>query len=324
MLSKRNLKLVSVITILTCCASAAAQKPVVTSNPTPVNSIPANSTPAANDEPTTGSITGSVVNESGQPLTGVAVFVRDINAGGAGRSSTTDAEGNFRINGLGPALYYVTAHLPAYVTRPADTLLPANHYRIGDTVRIEMFRGGVVTGTVINAAGEPVIGVRVRATMIRNAKGETPRIAAFASSERTTDDRGIYRLFGLPPGTFLVSAGGGGFPPTFALNPYESDLPTYAPSSTRDNASEVSVRAGEETTADIRYRGESGHSVSGSVTLSGPSNVSISLTAVGSVTPTGTTFQMPGVRGFAFQGVGDGEYDIVAQEVKSISATTPE
>jgi hypothetical protein len=308
MLSKQSL--FSAIVLLTCCVAAAAQKPVVNSNPT--------------EEQTVGNITGSVVNESGQTLTGVTVFVREINPTGAGRSTATDADGNFRIAGLSPALYYVTAYMPAYVTRPTDTRLPANYYRIGDTVRIEMFRGGVITGTVTNASGEPVIGVRVRATMIRNAKNEASPMSTFVFSERTTDDRGIYRIFGLPQGTFLVHAGGASSVQTFSLTPYDSDMPTYAPSSTRDNAAEVSVRAGEETIADIRYRREPGHSVSGSATLSGSGNAQISLTAVGSVTPIASAFQMPGVRGFAFHGIGDGEYDVVAQEVKSITAASPE
>ena len=55
-----------------------------------------------------------------------------------------------------------------------------------------------------------------------------------------------------------VSAGGIIFNQPFQFNPYDSDVPTYSPSSTRDNAAEVSVRSGEETNADIRYRGEPG------------------------------------------------------------------
>jgi hypothetical protein len=84
----------------------------------------------------------------------------------------TDAEGNFRINGLGPALYFVSAYYPAYVTQPADALWPFNYYRIGDTVRLELMRGGVITGTVVNATGDPVIGVRVRAVMVRTRKAK--------------------------------------------------------------------------------------------------------------------------------------------------------
>src|SRR5688572_18250199 len=308
MLTKQTVNALFLAAMLGCCTCVFAQSRPQGSS----------SAPAVTEEPTVGSISGSVVNESGQPLAGVRVIVREIAPGsGAGRSSTTDAEGNFRINGLGPALYFISTSYPAYVPQPTDVVWPFNHHRLGDSVRIELVRGGVITGTVVNATGEPVIGVRVRAMMVRNAKGEAPRIGVAAVLERTTDDRGIYRLFGLPSGTYLVSAGGATSSQPFRLNPYDSDLPTYAPSATRDSAAEVTLRAGEEINADIRYRGEAGRTVSGSMKIIGSSNGSLTLTAVGSVIPTANAFQMPGARGFEFHGIADGEYDIVATEVKS-------
>ncbi|HEY2962711.1 MAG TPA: carboxypeptidase-like regulatory domain-containing protein [Pyrinomonadaceae bacterium] len=315
MLSKRNLGALAAFVILVVCACVSAQTQ-------PQVSTPASS---STEEPTGGSITGSVVNESGQPLAGVMLFVRNVNpTAGAGRSATTDSEGSFRVKNLDPALYYVTAYFPAYVSQPVDPgATTTSYYRVGDSVRIEMVRGAVITGTVTNSAGEPVIGVRVRAAMIRNAKGEAPRFGITAYLERTTDDRGIYRLFGLPAGTYLVSAGGSASAPNFVLNPYDTDAPTYAPSATRDSAAEVTVRAAEETGVDIRYRGESGHSVSGSVKMTGTTtNASITLTPVGSVIAMANAAQMPASRGFVFNGIPDGEYDIVAQEMRSSASPT--
>ncbi|HXQ73506.1 MAG TPA: carboxypeptidase-like regulatory domain-containing protein, partial [Pyrinomonadaceae bacterium] len=292
--------------MLVCCVSLSAQtRPQGSSSATPVET----------DEPTVGAITGSVVNESGQPLAGVRVSVRDL-SGVAGRTSMTDAEGNFHINGLGPALYFVSAYYPAYISPPTDSAWPFNHYRIGDSVRLELMRGGVITGTVLNATGDPVIGVRVRAIMVRTAKGEPPRAGATSYQERTTDDRGVYRLFGLPTGTYLISAGGATSTQTSNLNPFDTDLPTYSPSSTRDAAGEISLRAGEEVTADIRYRGEPGHSISGSMKVTGPSNGSIALTQAGGMMTIANAFQMPMARGFQFPGIPDGEYDIIATELK--------
>lgn len=293
--------------MLVCCASVLAQ-----TRPQGSSSV----TPAATEEPTVGTITGSVVNESGQPLAGVRVFVREV-SGTASRTSMTDAEGTFRVNGLGPVLYFVTASYPAYVTPPTDTAQwPFIYYRIGDSVRLELMRGGVITGTVLNATGDPVIGVRVRAVMVRTAKGEPPRGGAPAYQERTTDDRGVYRLFGLPTGTYLISAGGSTSPQVAILNPYDLDLPTYSPSSTRDAAGEISLRAGEEVNADIRYRGEPGHTISGSMKVTGPSNGSIALTQAGGTMTMAIAFQMPMARGFQFPGIADGEYEIIATELK--------
>jgi Carboxypeptidase regulatory-like domain len=304
-------KLISApILLIAMCVVLCAQQPA----PTPKKA----------DEPvTTGGINGKVVNETGQSLAGAAVFVRAINSGGGNaRTTTTDLEGNFRVSGLEPALYTMSANAPAYtMANPADPFTPT-YYRIGDTVRIEMVRGGAITGTVTNALGEPVVAVRVRATMIRDARGEAAKLTASIQMEQPTDDRGIYRIYGLRPGTYIVSAGGSGFSPSF--NPYDQDLPTFAPSSTRDTAAEVVVRSGDDSTIDIRYRGEPGHSISGTVKLAGENGASVMLTQAVSPVPIGNTFQPPIARGFSFTGLGDGDYDLVAQELASNpNSTTP-
>ena len=262
-------------------------------------------------EATSGSITGKVVNENGQPLAGAILYVRTAVSVSQGRTTTTDVEGNFRVANLEPGVYTIAANAPAYTT---DAPLAATYYRVGDSVRLQLVRGGVITGTVTNAMSQPVIGVRVRAIRIRDANGQVPKMAPFAFNEQQTDDRGVYRIYGLASGTYFVSAGGGGgF--VSAFNPYDSDVPTYSPSSTRDNAAEISVKAGEESTADIRYKGEPGYTISGSVLVAGNNSASISLTAVGSGVTGANSFQIPSTRGFAFNGLADGEYKLVAQEM---------
>ena len=293
------------ILIISLCVVLCAQQPTAT--------------PKRSDEPVTGVIDGKVVNESGQPLAGASLFVRAVNSSGSGRTTTSDIEGNFRVSGLEPALYVVTGTAPAYTTDQMDPTAPTYH-RIGDTVRVEMIRGGAITGTVTNAVGEPVIAVRVQATMVRDARGETPNVMSFGFLEQSTDDRGIYRIYGLRPGTYIVSAGGAGFTPSF--NPYESDVPTFAPSSTRDSAAEVMVRSGEDSTIDIRYRGEPGHTISGTTKSTSPNGAQVTLAIPGSTLPFAATFQMFGNRGFAFTGLSDGDYDLVAQEVTTPATST--
>jgi hypothetical protein len=156
--------------------------------------------------------------------------------------------------------------------------------------------------------------------LVRDARGEIPKFTPFGINEQATDDRGIYRIYGLRPGSYIVSAGGAGFSPTF--NPYDGDMPTYAPSTTRDNAAEVAVRSGEDSTMDIRYRGEPGHTISGTAKVVGQNGASITLAPAGSPAPLANTFQSLGGRGFAFSGLGDGDYDLVAQEVTSTLIST--
>ena len=292
----------AVILLALTCAPARAQE----QTPSPENST----------EITTGAISGQIVNERGDPMPGASVFVRSLAMPNAGRSASADAEGRFRLTGLEAGLYILTGHSPAYVFQPPQEDTGPTYYRIGDSVRLEIIKGAVITGTVVNANSEPLVGVRVRALMIRDANGKTARTPQYGLAERITDDRGIYRIYGLSAGTYIVSAGGGQGSQSWQLNPYEGDVPTYAPSSTRDGATEFTVRSGEETTADIRYRNDPGHTVSGSVKVVGNTNgASVMLMALdGGLMPAANTFQAPGARGFELSGVGDGEYQIMAVE----------
>lgn len=281
-------------------------------------------TPANIEEAPSGMLTGKVVNESGQPLVGATVFVRTANSPATGRTASTDIDGNFRVHGLAPGLYSLSASAVAHAWPAPDPSAPPTYYRVGDSVRIDLVRGGVITGSITNAQGEPVIGVRVRAILVRNAKGAVPPTAVFAAFEQSTDDRGIYRIYGLAPGSYLVSAGGSSFSQPFQFNPYDTDSPTYAPSATRDDATEVVVRAGEESSADIRYRAEPGYTVSGTVKVAGTGGASVMLRPVSNQASvaSASAFQGANNRGFSFTGVGDGDYDLYAQEVMMGQATT--
>jgi len=276
------------------------------------------------DESATGTINGRVVNESGQPLLGATVYVRSAGSATQPRTSVTDSEGNFKVSNLDSAVYRVSAALPAYTTIPRDPDDPANYYRPGDSVRLELIRGGVITGTVTTVAGEPVVAIRVRVYLIRDTQGQTPRGAITSFGEESTDDRGVYRIYGLVPGTYLVYAGGGSSP-GYWLDAYGSDSPTYAPSSTRNTAGEITVRAGEESGVDIRYRGESGHTVSGTVGFQGTTGGTLGLVPVGSgFIPGGSAYIPPGSRSFSFSGVADGDYELVARESVSPRALSPQ
>lgn len=284
------------------------------------------SPPRDTDKPASGSITGKVVNDSGQPVAGASTFVRLMNSMSMGRSTTTDSEGVFTVNNLEPGLYVVSANAPAYTSIPPDPNDPTAYHRIGDSVNVRLVRGGVITGTVTNSQGEPLVAVRMRATMIRDANGQPPKSPFFGAGQgqQQTDDRGIYRMYGLLPGTYLVSAGGLGITQSFNFSPYDFDVPTYAPSSTRDTAAEVIVRSGEESNVDIRYRGEPGYIVSGTVKTAATNGSTVSLIpAGGSFLPSGNAFQPPGGRGFSFNGVSDGDYDLIAQEFSTGVSSMP-
>lgn len=271
-----------------------------------------------NAAPLIGAITGRVVNENGQPIPHASIYVSAPAAVVQSRASITDDGGNFQVSGLDALVYTVGASAPSFVTTPRDSDNPPSYFRIGDSVTINLVKGSVITGTVTSPNGEPVVQVGVRAILIRDANGKTPSPGRFAV-DRLTDDRGVYRIYGLTAGTYLVSAGGRGNY-GFSANAYDTDAPTYAPSSTRDAATEITLRAGEEASSvDIRYRGEPGHAVSGFVSGAVAPNsftgTNLTLTQLANGVPqvSSFSFQPANSKGFVFYGVGDGEYDLIAQ-----------
>jgi hypothetical protein len=279
------------------------------------------STPAEQrTESSRGNITGTVLGDRGQPLVGANIIVRRMNViGGSARQLITNNDGNFEAKNLEPGLYSVFVTAPVYVLPPRDRDSPAPIYRPGDSVRFELIRGGVITGTVTNALNEPVISIRVRALMVRDANGIASKGLLQAFGNATTDDRGVYRMYGLVPGTYIVEVGGPGFGVGGNTMPYDLDGPTFAPSSTRDDAMEVTVASGQENTIDVRYRAEPGHVVSGSVKNLGNATSTVSLLpANGGWMTSSSTYQRPGDRGFAFYGVPDGVYDVLAQQSTNV------
>jgi len=263
-----------------------------------------------------GSITGRVVNESGKPMPNVRVSISGSGRQTVRQTLSTDEAGRFVADDLPRGSYAITVQASGYVLvrDPGDTV----HHRPGDSVSLVLKKGAAITGTVTNSAGDPVVGVQMSATLLRDEQGR--RNESTFGSSRFTDDRGVYRLFGLPGGTYIIAAASKGVGGSM-LTAYGDDSPTYYPSSTRDTASEITVQYGAEAVGiDIRYRGEHGYAVSGSiadVSISDSSNSGVSLALVRASNDTleAQTFTQPrGVdRSFAFYGVPDGDYYLSAR-----------
>jgi Carboxypeptidase regulatory-like domain len=258
-----------------------------------------------------GSITGKVVNEKGEPLPNATVSVQAVGAARSRAAAITDRDGTFRADGLEPVPYRIDVRMPAYISQPSETEERGEkQYQVGDSVTFVMIKGGVITGTVTNVAGSAVIGVHVSAQMIRDSNGR--RLARGFERRVNTDDRGVYRIYGLPAGIYIVGAGSTDEYIDWGINPYSNDIPTYSLSSTRDTAAEINVRVGEETNnVDIRYRGEQGKTISGTVggpPFAGGFTVVLTSISLGGSQSNTSKFEQPGSRQFAFTGLMDGDY----------------
>jgi hypothetical protein len=255
-------------------------------------------------------ITGRVVNESGQPISGVTIALNLIDGATRGHTST-DLDGNFKLPGLHGGVYRLYLNASGYVTQSPDPSSPT--YRPGDKVEVTMTRTAVIAGTVTSVSGDPIVNVQVRAFQIRDVDGNKIEFP-YAPQPVFTDDRGYYRYWTLRPGTYLIAAGGQG--QYFgAVNVFANDVMTYAPASTRDTAAEIIARSSQEVTVDIRYRGERGHSVSGRLSGVAPPvlfSPAVSLVDVVTRTPVANMLVNSADKSFQLDGVGDGEYEIVA------------
>lgn len=319
-----------VISALVISATAQTQKP-------PSAARPGDGTATAQDKSTgTGTrIKGRVVAD-GHPVPEASILNFPVNLGGNIESTittlfspvTSDADGKFEITGLRPGAYTMSASAPGYVLSDQDS---KTFYRPGDTVTLTLVKGGVITGKVTNSSGDPLVGATVRAIRLKARDDKPSRTGGGIISQMTeamgvllgpykSDDRGIYRIYGLAPGTYQIAAGGRGAQ-GFSMggsNAYDGDAPTYYPSSTLDTAGEVSVVAGAEVAnIDIRYRNNRGYSISGSVTVATGTTsqgTSVFLARANSGIAEGTTtiLSARNENKFAFDSLLEGEYVIYA------------
>lgn len=166
----------------------------------------------------TASVSGRVTIDD-KPAAGVLVILRkaySYSSDDPVPSATTDFEGKFTIADVHGGDYSVIPAAPALVL--TDGFGVENGYvviHLGDGeeqegIRLKLARGGVIAGKVTTAEGWPLTGVEVDARPVR-------RVLSRPSRRFQTDDLGIYRIYGLSPGSYLVSASAGfaGYPQAF-------------------------------------------------------------------------------------------------------------
>lgn len=189
---------------------------------------PSRDTPA---QPTraegTARISGRVVTtDTGRPVKRARVLLNASELPG-GRGALTNEDGSFEFTGLPAGRYILAASKSGFVTlaygqrRPLQpgTPLQLQEGQQLTGVEFRLPRGSVVAGRIYDEAGDPLPGATVRVLAYRYAQGTRQLVPAGAAQ---TDDRGEYRVWGLNPGEYYVTAvarnptvgrGGRGFAP---------------------------------------------------------------------------------------------------------------
>jgi protocatechuate 3,4-dioxygenase beta subunit len=217
------------VALLSCSAalagglSLAAQAPAAGGSQTP-------------PPPSTGLIVGQVIDaSSGRPVAGAIVAIQGGGRPGAAAMTSPEAElrmievglaargggpagpppvmtgsdGRFVFRDLAKGNYGLTAIVPGYTPGtygrrrpegPGRQVELADNERVTDLV-VRVWKYASISGTVVDEAGEPAVGMSVRAMRRVNAGG---RRRWNINTTATTDDRGIYRLPNLVPGEYLV------------------------------------------------------------------------------------------------------------------------
>ena len=202
MLHRHSIALLAAALVAAVSARAEQTRPV---RPGP----PRDGAPVSAPVAGTASISGIViVSGTGAPARRARVNLSAPDA--PGRTATTDEHGRFTFVALPAARYSLNASKAGHIagtygqTGPGR---PGTPIELGDgqkfEARIQITRGSVLTGTVLDEDGEALPGTQVRALRFVLQNGVRTLIPAGAGS---TDDRGIYRIFGLQPGDYVVGA----------------------------------------------------------------------------------------------------------------------
>jgi hypothetical protein len=185
-------------------------------------------TPQSDDRPRTASIGGRVtVGGAAAPNALVTVAEADPQSWGAwfGVEASqrapievrTDRDGRYRVAGLADGSYVIRALSKAYVLSKSSFGFDAfrtvtlDESESRDDIDIALVRGGMITGRVIDSEGRPVIGAVARLFSV-DEKGmpaeEFDSHNGYNEWMFQTDDRGVYRIYGLAAGRYIIGAGG--------------------------------------------------------------------------------------------------------------------
>jgi hypothetical protein len=155
-------------------------------------------------------VSGAAFERRGEKVTALAgAFVSlHSSTGTAVATIRTDRGGRYSFANPPPGRFTITVSKPGYVTRLAAAragsriVVDCSAGCDEEAADFELILGGVVAGTVRDTLGEPIQNARVSAVRTDLADGRD------AYTRGVTDDRGNFRVAGLPAGQYKLTVEG--------------------------------------------------------------------------------------------------------------------
>lgn len=206
-------------------------------------------------------IKGKVTAVGGDtPLAKAVLWLRSsgVSRGERPRTVRTDSRGEYEFRDLKPGKYVMSAARRGYVRQSygqrvsegstrqmPGTTLSLSSGEVLSGIDFELVQSGVVEGQVVDQDNEPVSRVSVMLSGYRSHGAERSLIPV---GRGETDDRGRFRLFDIPPGSYFLSASASRFRFFGGGEPEERSFPpTWYPGVlSPEQATRVQVDAGGE------------------------------------------------------------------------------
>ena len=226
----------------------------------------------------TSSIRGQV-SSGGKPVANLTVILELSSQPGIpvpkdSFTARTNLNGQYEFIGLVKGSYLIAPRASQFALpvspmngRPGRQISLGSGEQITD-IDFDLVPGGVITGKLTDNRNRPLIGQSVQLSILGpDGKRRPFNFANYPISH--SDDRGIYRLFGLPAGRYLISVGREA-DVGFSVGGPVVQLPlTFYPGvASESEAKEVEVSSGKEAT-EINIsvgQGQPGHTVRGRIT----------------------------------------------------------
>ena len=233
--------------------SQTAQQPHASTPPRDVRPTPQTGTAKIR-----GRITAA---DTHRPLRRARVTISAPELSGPPRTVSTDSNGRYEIGELPAGRFRITVNRSGYLTlqygqrRPLEqgAVVQVAAGQTVDDVDFALPRMSVIAGRVTDEVGEPIAGVTVLALRSRYLNGKRQLVPS-GNGLVQTDDTGLYRILGLAPGTYYVSAS---TRETWTENPDGAArvmgyAPTYYPGTTNSaEAGRITLGLGAEGAVDL-------------------------------------------------------------------------